>query len=224
VICPTGSFSIPLSSSLCKNISLFPKPKSVVVFAVPPPQEGRIAIVTDVGSGMRWTQRCRETSALMRTAKSCGPGAPTLALSFCGKQFLRKRRGQKSPVPGESTKYPLKPLRREGPRRAPPVVTTVCFLPMHTGRGCELAPGLPCALLFSRVLLCKPRAHSAPREREVFPVYRTSVFSSSHTSLSRFSRTHGGPKADDDDVIALVKFCCCRRQVLESANLAKRCR
>jgi len=24
---------------------------------VPPPPEGRIAIVTDVGSGMRWTQR-----------------------------------------------------------------------------------------------------------------------------------------------------------------------
>jgi hypothetical protein len=32
-------------------------------FVVPPPQEGRIAIVTDVGSGMRWTRRPRETSA-----------------------------------------------------------------------------------------------------------------------------------------------------------------
>ena len=29
---------------------------------VPPPLEGRIAIVTDVGSGMRWTRWCRRTS------------------------------------------------------------------------------------------------------------------------------------------------------------------
>jgi hypothetical protein len=29
---------------------------------IPRPQEGRIAIVTDVGRGMRWTQRCCKTS------------------------------------------------------------------------------------------------------------------------------------------------------------------
>jgi hypothetical protein len=32
-----------------------------MVRAVPPPSEGRIAIVTDVGSGMRRTHRLRET-------------------------------------------------------------------------------------------------------------------------------------------------------------------
>ena len=30
--------------------------------AVPLPQEGRFAVVTDVGSGMRWTRQCRKTS------------------------------------------------------------------------------------------------------------------------------------------------------------------
>ena len=49
-------------------------------------QEGRLAIVTDVGSGMRWTlqrqaQSLRGRMMLQRTAKSCGSGAPTLALS-----------------------------------------------------------------------------------------------------------------------------------------------
>jgi hypothetical protein len=52
---------------------------SCSVPAVPPPQEGRFAIVTDVERGMRWTLWCREASAPMRTAKSCGPDAPTLA-------------------------------------------------------------------------------------------------------------------------------------------------
>jgi hypothetical protein len=41
LICPTGRFSNSLSSPLRENISLFQKPKSVVVFAVPPRQEGR---------------------------------------------------------------------------------------------------------------------------------------------------------------------------------------
>ena len=56
------------------------------MIAVPLPHEGRFAVVTDVGSGMRWTrqrqaQSLRGRMMLSRTAKSCGPGAPTLALS-----------------------------------------------------------------------------------------------------------------------------------------------
>jgi len=38
-----------------KNISLYQKQNHAHGCAVPPPSEGRIAIVTDVGSGMRWT-------------------------------------------------------------------------------------------------------------------------------------------------------------------------
>jgi hypothetical protein len=54
-------------------------------------KEGRFAIVTNVGSGMRWTLRlCVDERSLERTAKSCGPGAPTLALSFREKQRSRK--------------------------------------------------------------------------------------------------------------------------------------
>jgi hypothetical protein len=34
------------------------------MFAVPPPLEGRFAIVTDVGGGMRWTQALLLTRAL----------------------------------------------------------------------------------------------------------------------------------------------------------------
>ena len=69
--------------------------------AIPSHTEGRFAIVTDVGHGMRWTrqrlagdgiagqiersvsgQRARGREMLLRTAKSCGPAAPTLASSF----------------------------------------------------------------------------------------------------------------------------------------------
>jgi hypothetical protein len=72
-----------------KNILLFRNPKSPVY---PPPSrslsEGRLAIVTDVGYGMRWTRqrwaRKRRRTMLRRTAKSCGPDTPTLVSSCCG--------------------------------------------------------------------------------------------------------------------------------------------
>jgi hypothetical protein len=47
------------------------------------PLEGRFAIVTDVGNGMRWTRlHLEDERCSPRTAKSCGPDAPTLASSF----------------------------------------------------------------------------------------------------------------------------------------------
>jgi hypothetical protein len=45
------------------------------------------------------------TNALMRTAKSCGPGAPVLALSSRILTCLRVT-GAKEPVPGEITYKP----------------------------------------------------------------------------------------------------------------------
>jgi hypothetical protein len=49
------------------------------------------------GCGGRWW--CRRRTALRRTAKSCGPDAPTLASSW--RRQLRRRRWQESPVTGE---------------------------------------------------------------------------------------------------------------------------
>jgi hypothetical protein len=48
---------------------------------VPCRREGRYAIVTSVGYGMRWTQRRVRRARLRRTAKACGPGTPGLVLS-----------------------------------------------------------------------------------------------------------------------------------------------
>jgi hypothetical protein len=49
----------------------------------------------------------------------------------------------KSPVTGESAKEAVKTIVQGKPDDpATPVVTTVCFLPMHTGRGCELSTRL----------------------------------------------------------------------------------
>jgi hypothetical protein len=53
-----GQISDFLSSTSRKNISLSPSGKSALpARAIPSPQEGRFAVVTDVGSGMRWTRQ-----------------------------------------------------------------------------------------------------------------------------------------------------------------------
>ena len=135
---PTGKsladFQNPLSSPLCKNISVFPKRKSGYMICHPVPQRGALAIVTDAGrdamdaaaSGTRCDRFQRHMACgrmalfplslefrrtgtkpaeglgagVSRTAKPCGPDAPTLASSW---RFIRRRRWQESPVTGEST-------------------------------------------------------------------------------------------------------------------------
>ena len=63
---PTGKSMRPaldrLSSPSYKNILIFRNRKSVYIYRRPVPQEGRFAVVTDVGCGMRWTRRCHETN------------------------------------------------------------------------------------------------------------------------------------------------------------------
>jgi hypothetical protein len=87
VICPSGK-SVPLlifrSPAPFEKIFLFFRNQiRCISLAVPSQTEGRFAIVTDVGNGMRWTQAALLTRALtLRTEKTCGPDAPTLASSW----------------------------------------------------------------------------------------------------------------------------------------------
>jgi hypothetical protein len=60
VICPSGGFLTGVSSLISdfpKNISVPTHPKSILELSPSRPTEGRFAIVTDVGHGMRWTRQ-----------------------------------------------------------------------------------------------------------------------------------------------------------------------
>jgi hypothetical protein len=132
---------LPVQSSAQKHFSSSPAQITSKSFAIPCPQEGRIMIVTDVGCGMRWTRQRRARASVQtngasafakasaglvpspsnsfgggwpRTAKSCGPDAPTLASSFAD-FFSATRRWQKSPVTGESTKETVKTIAQGMP-------------------------------------------------------------------------------------------------------------
>jgi hypothetical protein len=90
-------------------------------------------------------------SSRSRTEKSCGPGAPTLALSsWSAQRALCGRRGQKSPVPGESTKDTVKTIAQGRPVvRLVPVVTPPAFC-LQADHGCGQHPAFPAPSRFSR--------------------------------------------------------------------------
>jgi hypothetical protein len=70
-----------LSTPSRKNIPLNPSGKSALRLRPSHPNEGRLAIVTDVAVRCGGREGHERRTWPARTAKSCGPGAPVLALS-----------------------------------------------------------------------------------------------------------------------------------------------
>jgi hypothetical protein len=73
--------------------------------AVPPQTEGRFAIVTDAGRDAVAAGGAEDESAFLRTAKSYGPDAPTLASSL-RKQVFAGDGGKKARSPGRARYKP----------------------------------------------------------------------------------------------------------------------
>jgi hypothetical protein len=72
---------------------------------------------------------------LLRTAKSCGPDAPTLVSSL--RKVFRRRRWQQSPVTGESAKETVKTIAQGRPGHSgEPVATTLVCSTLFCTRGC----------------------------------------------------------------------------------------
>src|SRR6266700_884954 len=87
LICPTGSFAKILSSPRAKNKSLREYPKSDLQLAHPVPvSEGRIAIVTNVGCGMRWTRERRARGCDGRAGQTVSRQSAQDERRFCGRQ------------------------------------------------------------------------------------------------------------------------------------------
>ena len=108
-----------------------------IILSVPPSQEGRFAIVTNVGSGMRWTRRVSRRMTMSRTAKSYGPGAPTLASSPQRRvPRLAGDGGKKARSPGRPriSRNTIAQGRPVAP--AEPVVLPRAFL-LHADHGCQ---------------------------------------------------------------------------------------
>jgi hypothetical protein len=141
-----------LSSPVAKNYLLPFEAKSPAYSVHPVPHEGRIAIVTDVGHGMRWTRQRRRAFWRGRTAQLADGEVVWFRRPDAGVKLrgaFRVATVTTKPVTEESTKETVKTIAQGRP--GVPVnlwSTTVCFLPLHTGLWVQRAPGFPCALCF----------------------------------------------------------------------------
>src|SRR5260221_13687393 len=110
---------------------------------------------------------------LLRTAKSCGPDAPTLvssSRSCVGPTGLRQNLsaddgGKRARSPGRARHKPLKPLRAGMPGDSGVLVVTrvrSTDTKCTRGRGCSGHPAFPTPSMGAKDK-CKPRAHRAAR-------------------------------------------------------------
>ena len=126
-----------------------------------------------------WRKACERSTAsgremLQRTAKSCGPDAPTLASSLRSRvgptglrqDLIRKRRWQKSPVTEESSKETVKTIACGNVGRFRCTRLLVCVLPIPSAHEAAGATGIRRS---PRPLWAEdpatPRAHCAARAR-----------------------------------------------------------
>ena len=90
----TGKTPGRLSQTPCPappaKIFLFPKIRNYDLRRTSRAHGGRVAIVTNVGCGMRWTRCYRRRAMSMRTVKPCGPVPSTLG-SSCAMRFAQRR-------------------------------------------------------------------------------------------------------------------------------------
>ena len=102
---PDGLWGIWLSSPLSKNFSLRRLLETALLIPPSRPTEGRIAIVTDAGRDAVDAGGASDEGAGLRTAKSCGPDAPTLASSSREAIFVGDG-GKKARSPGRARYKP----------------------------------------------------------------------------------------------------------------------
>jgi len=129
-----------------------------------------VRVVTNVERGMRWTQWPRWTSeGLLRTAKSCGPGTPTLVSSFA--EVFREATVAKEPGHRGERGVTVKTNAQgmSGCFGVPVVTTLVRFFCCVRGCGCIVHPAFPAPSILSRdiVLQSSGAIRVAGRRRRV---------------------------------------------------------
>jgi len=84
-----------------------------MIRAIPPLQEGRFAIVTSVGSGMRWTRHVKRRMTLCADGEAVWSWHPKAGAKSVDDDRLTMVT-KTSWTPGRARSNPLTPSRREG--------------------------------------------------------------------------------------------------------------
>jgi hypothetical protein len=146
LICPSGkSMGEPndfLSIPAEKNISFRRSVETDLLICYPASQEGRFAVVTDVGCGMRWTR-----AAPLTKAWACGRRSRVVLTPRRWRQVGAEDGAgdgdKQARSPGRARRKPLKPLRREGRVFRRTCGSTPVLFCCTGGCGCAKHPAFP---------------------------------------------------------------------------------
>jgi hypothetical protein len=136
MICPTSEFSEFVSIRPAKNISLYQNRKSMPWSRRPASTRGADRDRHETRGGMRWTRQRMRRARLAWTTKSCGPGAPGLALS-AQRAILARDGDYEVTDTGKITKISVNTVAQGRPGvSVEPVVNNSCaFLVAHEAAG-----------------------------------------------------------------------------------------
>jgi hypothetical protein len=143
LICPSGSFAAPLSSPYRKNIPIVRIFGLSYITPVPPHQKGRIMIVANAGRDAVDAEGAFDEWRRKRTAKTCGPGTPTLVSS--SREGTRMTVANKPGAPGRA-RSSRKTIAWGMPGDSGVTCQRVCALPTtiaHTAIGRIGRPAFP---------------------------------------------------------------------------------
>jgi hypothetical protein len=184
-LCPTGSSRIRVMRKLpvvplCRRRALLLEtPNQNDHLRVPPPQEGRVAVVTHVGSGMRWTRRRRKTGGAEAVGEIVWSWRPDAGAKFSRKRFRESDGGKRARSPGRS-RISRKTIAQGRPDDSPvPVVLPRAFL-LHADHGCGGHPAFPAPSVFrgwlAQQLGRSPRrGNAASYSQLVMPRFRRGI-------------------------------------------------
>jgi hypothetical protein len=131
-VLPVGQITPAVGPVSDAKIFLFCSHANQFSYAPSHPIEGRLAIVTNA----RWdavdAMDTTDERGLSRTAKSCGSGAPTLALSFA--EMICEVTVARKPGHREEHEVSRKPPRREGRIASAEPVCSCAFSCVHLAR------------------------------------------------------------------------------------------
>ncbi len=193
--CPTGKSLKPVQPSREKYSASRSPQITPTTPAIPRPEEGRIAIVTDVGCGERWPRHAGRARSFRRVSLLMSEGrAPTNGVIADGKAVWfwrpllassRRRFCEIQPGFAKTFNPPAteargirlrgehgisrKPIAQGMPGCSGCTCMLVCASSSANctrDRGCQPAPGIPCALLTEGETMCKSSGAIAPREGE----------------------------------------------------------
>jgi hypothetical protein len=105
-ICPSGGPSRILSIPSAKNISLVPSGKSGALSRASRAERGALANVINAARDAVDADALSDERCETRTAKSCGPDAPTLASSLRKRKAFAGDGGKKARSPGRARYKP----------------------------------------------------------------------------------------------------------------------